>query len=231
MTGLVAAIAVPLAFVAAQPQTPPAAADAASSAGPAGPESQARCAVTPVAATAVQSVAPAAAPGAPTWADRRRVFLKRLFGPQAILETILGAAFDTARGFPAQWPRAGTGFAKRVGSQYEQFLAGETIELGVSVLHHEDPRYFRMSDATFGRRLGHALAATVVVRGADGSRTIGLARLANVYGSWEIASSWNPPQQRNVWKIAGNGTLGLGLKAGSNLFREFWPDVKHRFRP
>lgn len=229
MTGLLAAIVAPLAFVAAQPQTAPAAANTAFSAGPAGPASPALCAVTPLAATAGQSVASAAKPAAPTWADRRRVFLKRLFDPQAFLETIPGAAFDTARGFPAQWPRTRTGFAKRVGSQFGQFLAGETIELGVSALHHEDPRH-RMSDATFGRRLGHALAATVVVRGVDGSRTIGLARLANVYGSRAIATSWNPPQQRNMWKSAGKGTLGLGLKAASNLSREFWPDVKHRFR-
>jgi hypothetical protein len=229
MTGLLAVILLPLAHVAAQPQSPPGAADAASSEGPVGLSSPGPCpAVTGAAAPALQKVAPAA--GAPTWPDRRRVFLKRLFGPQAILETIPGAVFDTVRGFPGQWPRTRAGFAKRAGSQYGQFLAGEVIELGVSALHREDPRYYRMPDTTFRRRLSHALAATVVVRAADGSRTIGLARLANVYGSWAIATSWNPPQQRNVWKIAGNGTLGLGLKAASNLFREFWPDVKHRFR-
>jgi hypothetical protein len=230
MTGLPTAVVAPLAFVSAQPQTPPAAADAASSAGPAGPASPARCAVTPVAAATVQCVAPLAAPGAPAWTDRRRAFLKRRFSPRAFLETIPGAAFDTAREIPAQWPRTGTGFAKHVGSQYEQFRAGETIELGVSALHHEDPRDCHMPDATSGRRLGHALAATVVGRGADGSRTLGLARAANVYASWAIATSWNPPKQRNVWKIAGKGTLGLGLKAASNLFREFWPDVNHRLR-
>lgn len=165
----------------------------------------------------------------PSWSDRRQVFFKKLFGPQAFLETVPGAAFDTARGFPSQWGRGGTGVAKRLGSQYGQFIVGESIELGVSALHREDPRYFRMPEGRFGQRLRHALASTVIVRGADGSNTIGLARLADVYGSWAIASTWNPPDQRNAWKIVGNGTFGLGIKASSNLFREFWPDVKRRF--
>lgn len=165
----------------------------------------------------------------PTWSDRRDVFLRKLVGPQAIWETVPGAAFDTARNFPGQWGRTGSGVAKRLGSQYGQFLVGESIELGVSALHHEDPRYFRMPDAGFGHRLGHALASTVVVRGIDGHPTPGLARLADVYGSWAIATSWNPPDQRNPRKIAAYGSLGLGIKEGGNLFREFWPDVKRRF--
>lgn len=166
----------------------------------------------------------------PDWSDRRRVFFRKLLGPQAILETVPGTAFDTARGFPRQWGRGGTGIAKRLGSQYGQFVVGETIELGVSALHHEDPRYFRMPGEAFGRRFRHAMASTVIVRGASGSKTIGLARLANVYGSWAVATTWNPPDQRNALKIARYGTLGLGIKAAGNLFREFWPDVKARLK-
>ncbi len=165
----------------------------------------------------------------PEWSDRRGVFFKKLFGPQAILETVPGTIFDTARGFPRQWGRGGLGAAKRLGSQYGQFAIGETIELGVSALHREDPRYFRRPDGRFNQRLGHALKSTVVVRGAGGSDTIGLARLADVYGAWAIATMWNPPDQRNLRQISKYGTLGLGIKAGSNVFREFWPDVKRRF--
>lgn len=164
----------------------------------------------------------------PTWVDRRQVFFKKLFGPQAILETVPGAAFDTARGFPRQWGRGAAGVEKRLASQYGQFVIGEGIEMGVSALHKEDPRYFRMPDRGFSKRLGHALASTVIVRGVNGGPTIGLARLADVYGSWAIATMWNPPDQRKPWKIAGNGTFGLTIKAGGNVFREFWPDVKRK---
>ena len=178
---------------------------------------------TPPTPAAVASTPPV---DPPQWSDRRGEFFKRLFGPQAILETIPGTIFDTARGFPKQWGRGGVGIAKRLGSQYGQFAVGETIELGVSALHKEDPRYYRMPDGGFGQRLGHALKSTIIVRGAGGKNTIGLARLADVYGAWAIATTWNPPDQRNFTQIAKYGTLGLGIKAGSNVFREFWPDAK-----
>ncbi|MFN7932679.1 MAG: hypothetical protein U0R19_05090 [Bryobacteraceae bacterium] len=166
----------------------------------------------------------------PTWSDRRHVFLRRVFGPQAVLETVPGTAFDTARNFPYQWGRTGKGVAKRLGSQYGQFVVGEGIEMGVSALHKEDPRYFRMPDAPFGRRLGHAIVSTVITRGVDGNRTIALSRLANVYGAWAIATTWNPPDQRDALRIFKYGSLGLSLKVAGNVFREFWPDVKQKLR-
>lgn len=131
---------------------------------------------------------PVAALVPPTWADRRHVLVSHLFGPRAVLETVPGTLFDTARGFPRQWGRGGTGFTKRLGSQYGQFVVGEGIEMGVSALHKGDPRYVSLPDERFSRRLRHALGSTVVVRGADGSPAVGLARLANLYGSWTTAT-------------------------------------------
>jgi hypothetical protein len=155
----------------------------------------------------------------PEWTDRRRVFFDKCFGPQAILETAPGMIVDTARGFPRQWSRGG------LGCRQEAEVAARAVRL-----HREDPRYFRMPDGRFGRRLAHAVRSTVIVRGADGPDTIGLARLADVYGAWAIATLWNPPDQRNIPQFAKYGTLGLGFKAGSNVFREFSPDVKKVLR-
>ncbi len=165
----------------------------------------------------------------PSWTVRRSVFLKRLVSTQALFETFPGAGFDEARNFPKQWGRGIDGFGKRVGSQYGQFAVGEAIEFGISAFHREDPRYFRMPDASIGKRIRHSLISGVWVRSADGTHnTVAVARLANVYGSWAIATSWNPPEQRSFTKIMTYGSLGLGIKTSTNLFREFWPDIKTR---
>ena len=165
----------------------------------------------------------------PSWAIRRSVFLKRLVSTQALVETFPGAGFDEARNFPKQWGRGADGFGKRVASQYGQFAVGEAIEFGISAFHREDPRYFRMPEASIGKRIRHSLISGVWVRSADGTHhTVALARLANVYGSWAIATSWNPPEQRSFTKIITYGSLGLGIKTSTNLFREFWPDIKTR---
>ena len=180
-------------------------------------------------ASAQTPLAPGAGAPDPSWKVRSNVFLKRLVSLQAVYETIPGATFDQIRNFPREWQRTPTGYLKRNGSQYGQFVVGEAIEFGVSAFHREDPRYFRMPEATFGKRLGHALISGVRVRSADGTHnTIALARLANVYGSWAIATSWNPPSQRQFDKILFYGSAGMGLKTSVNIFREFWPDAKRK---
>lgn len=166
----------------------------------------------------------------PSWSIRRDVFFKKLVSPQAAYETFPGATFDQARNFPGEWHRSFEGYAKRVGSQYGQFVVGEGIEFGVSAFHKEDPRYFRMPEGTIGQRIKHALISGVRVKTADHSHdTVALARLANVYGSWAIATSWNPPSQRDFGKIVLYGSMGLGMKTSANFFREFWPDIRQHW--
>ncbi|MBM3740247.1 MAG: hypothetical protein FJW39_31220 [Acidobacteria bacterium] len=181
--------------------------------------------VTAFSQTAPQTYVP------PTWKERRTVFLKKMFGPQALVETVPGAAFDTAREFPSSWGRGAGGFGKRTLSQYGQFAVGEGIEMGVAAFRKEDPRYHRAGEgAAFSKRIGRIVASGVVTRNHEGNRTIALSRLGNIYGSWAIASRWNPPEVRSARSVFLNGSLGLGIKVGGNAFREFWPDIKKRLK-
>lgn len=165
----------------------------------------------------------------PSWAVRREVYLRRLVSTQALVATFPGAGFDQIQNFPREWERTGTGFGRRVASQYGRFAVGETIEFGVSAFHSEDPRYYRMPDASVGRRIGHALISGVWVRTADGTHnTVALARIANAYGSRAIQMAWLPPPYRTFSRVMTRGSASLGLKASTNLFREFWPDIKKR---
>lgn len=54
--------------------------------------------------------------------------------------------------------------------------------------------------------------------------------LVNDYGSWAIATLWSPESLRTPRSIFGWGTGNVGVRAGGNLIREFWPDVKRLFK-
>lgn len=165
----------------------------------------------------------------PSWAVRRNVYLRRLVSTQALVSTFPGAGIDQLSNFPREWERTGRGFGQRVASQYGRFAVGETIEFGVSAFRREDPRYYRIPDASFGKRIGHALKSGVWVRTADGTHhTLALSRIANAYGSRAIQLAWLPPQHRTFGRVMLRGTVSLGLNASMNLFSEFWPDVKKR---
>jgi hypothetical protein len=161
--------------------------------------------------------------------DRVKEYLKSLVRPSAIFSNVLIGGLEEARNFPHEWGRTGTGFAKRLGSQYAQFFLDNTIELGFSTLHKEDNRYVRVGDGNFFKRFGYVVRSTVVVSNTQGGHTVALGQIAGAYGSWAIASQvWEPPSEQRVSRILLWGSVNLAAKGGRNLLREFGPDLKKK---
>lgn len=189
-----------------------------------------------IAATAPQPVAPqpemASVQPAQPFAYRHRVLdsVKRLFSVQAVTSTLPPALVEQVHDWPDEWGRRRSGFAKRVGSLYAQFVVGVAIEDTVKAIDHENTRFTRLGSGNFFRRTAHVITSTVLAHKPDGSRMVAWSLPANAYGSWAIATLWSPREFRTAASIAEWGTAGLGGTAGLNLFREFWPDFKLIFR-
>jgi hypothetical protein len=166
-----------------------------------------------------------AAPSTPP----RKPLLKRLFSVQAVTATVPGAILQQVHDWPGEWGKKRLGFEKRLGSLYGQFVIGVLIEDGVKAIHREDTRYRRLGQGNFFKRTAHVIADTVTARRPDDSRTVALSMPANAYGSWAIATLWSPREFRNAESIFEWGTAGMGVGAGTNLVREFWPDLKSIF--
>ena len=166
-----------------------------------------------------------AAPSAP---PHKSIF-RRLFSLQAVTATLPGAILQQVHDWPGEWGKSRLGFEERVGSLYGQFVAGVLIEDGVKAIHHEDTSYRPMGKGNFFKRFGHVIVDTVTARRSDGSRTVALSPPANAYGSWAIATLWSPHEFRNAESIFEWGSAGMGVSAGTNLAREFWPSLKGIF--
>ncbi len=171
---------------------------------------------------------------APADAYKDRGFFRDLFSPQALLATLPGTALDQLHQFPREWGEGRVSAEKRAASLYGQFVIGDVLERGVCALDHESTRYTRRGDGGFFPRMAHIIVDTVVARKPDGSRLPAYSMLANDYGSWAIATLWSPRSVRTPASIFEWGTGNVGVRAGGNLVREFWPDVKsifHKKRP
>jgi hypothetical protein len=163
---------------------------------------------------------------------RMQAYLKSLVSPTAILANVLIAGYDEGRNWPHEWGRTGTGFEKRVGSQFAQYFLDNTIELGVSAALHEDNRYVRVGKGSFIRRFGNVAKSTVVVASTKGGQTVALGKIAGAYGSWAIASQvWEPPSEQPVSRILLWGSVNLAAKGGWNLLTEFGPDLHKKHVP
>ena len=172
--------------------------------------------------------ADATAKAAPSLPPHKPI-LKRLFSMQALTATVPGAILQQVHDWPGEWGKKRLGFEKRLGSLYGQFVIGVLIEDGVKAIHREDTRYRRLGRGDFFKRMGHVITDTVTARKPDGSRTVALSMPANAYGSWAIATLWSPRELRTAGSIFGWGSTGVGTSAGTNLAREFWPDLKGIF--
>ena len=156
-------------------------------------------------------------------------FFADLVSPKALLATAPGAILDQLHPFPKEWGEGTVAVEKRVGSLYAQFVIGDVLERSVCALDHETTRFVRSGTGGFFPRMAHIIVDTVVARRPDGSRLPAYSMLANDYGSWAIATLWSPRSLRTPGSIFEWGTGNVGVRAGGNLVREFWPDVKSIF--
>jgi hypothetical protein len=157
-------------------------------------------------------------------------FWRDLVSPRALLATAPGTLLDQIHEFPKEWGKGVRGAEKRAASLYGQFVVGDLIERGVKAIDHESTHYRRRGEGNFFLRMRSVIVFTVVARKPNGGYLPAYSTLANDYGSWAIATLWSPRSLRNGASIVEWGTGNVGVRAGGNLLREFWPDLKSVFR-
>jgi hypothetical protein len=95
---------------------------------------------------------------------------------------------------------------------------------------HEDNRYIRSGKHGFWKRTGYAISSTFLARRENGSRRFAFSRIGSAGGASAISRAWLPSSLVSAGSAAGSfGTL-IAFDAGSNMFREFWPELKRGFR-
>ena len=122
------------------------------------------------------------------------------------------------------------GYAKRAGTAFGDQMIGNMMTEGfMPALLHEDPRYFRVGEGSFGHRLWYAATRTVVTTTDSNKRTFNFAEwtgnsvavgISNLY--YQDGRHWGDNAERLLVQC-GTDTL-------SNVLKEFWPDVKRHLQ-
>ena len=137
------------------------------------------------------------------------------------------AAMDQAQKSPGAWGNGPDSFGIRVANVFGRNLLQANIAFGVSAFDREDPRYFRMEKGTSWKRARYALTRTVMARRDDGRWMPACSRLIADYSTPFIAQTWRP-ERFSVGRGFRGGSVAVGMGFGSNLWQEFWPDLKKR---
>jgi len=160
-----------------------------------------------------------------------RVFLHRTYSPF----TMAGEVFDAGYSqLTRDWPAYGMGaegFGKRVGATVADAESRTFFQtfLFPSLLH-QDPRYFYDPNAGFLNRAFYAASRVLVTRDDYGESTINSSKILGTIVSKSLANAYYPVGDRGLGRTANRVFGALLSDAGSNVLREFWPDVRRKVR-
>lgn len=119
-----------------------------------------------------------------------------------------------------------TGYAKRFGAAYADDADGEMwSEAILPTLLHQDPRYFRLGQGGFGRRLGYVLLSSVRCRGDNGNWQFNASAIGGAFTAGAISNAYYPPADRGLGLTLQRGSISIGEGLLQSLASEFYPDI------
>jgi hypothetical protein len=164
----------------------------------------------------------------PSASDRVNWVVEGTLSLPVIAVNAADSAWSTHVNWPREWGRGALGFSKRFADEEAFGTVSNSIEAGLGSFWGEDPRYRRAGEGSLWRRVHHAVMATVLAPRRDGHLAPAWARFAAEGGALQIENVWLPPSARTpnatAWRLGGD----MAFRAMSNVWDEFWPDVRKR---
>jgi hypothetical protein len=161
--------------------------------------------------------------------ERTQWVVKTTVGPEGLAGELFGAGWDTLlNSAPKEYGTHWQGFGDRLGMSVAENAVSNTMEAGFGAVWGEDPRYLREPYASFGHRLRHAAKMTFLAENRDGKEMPAYARFIAIPGSNFMSNAWRAPGDDTANRAAIRTGLGFLDRFGSNVFDEFWPDVKQK---
>ncbi len=167
-----------------------------------------------------------------TTAQKFKVVARSTFDPFQFTYYFALAGISQAENSEAGYGQGAQGYAKRFGAIFadttiENFMVGAAFPS----LLRQDPRYYQKGKGGFGRRTWYALTRVVVTRGDSGHTQFNASEVFGSVISAGISTySYHPHGEQNLGDAFGTWGTQLGLDSFGFMMKEFWPDIRRRFR-
>ena len=97
-------------------------------------------------------------------------------------------------------------------------------------MFHQDPRYCRMGDGRIARRFSYAATRVLLGRNDSGDRRLNYPELLGAATSSGLSNLYYPDRDRGVGRTISRTFGNILSDAGSNVLKEFWPDIRDMLR-
>ncbi|WP_158794468.1 hypothetical protein [Granulicella sp. L60] len=164
-----------------------------------------------------------------TWQQKGYLALHDLSDP-ANFATIVGiSAISIAADSHSAYGPGLKGFGKIAGVSLLQDATGQFFGVfAIPSIVHQDPRYYRMPNASIRRRIFYSVSRTFVSRHDDGTSMPNYSTLLTYPISAEIANIYVPGIHPDGPSTIARIATGIATDPANNLLTEFLPDVAKR---
>lgn len=176
--------------------------------------------------TAPNTLPPPASSSTYTLTARFKDYPRKTFGPEALLFSAMSAGIGQARNAPSAWEQGMAGFGRRYASSMAQRAVSNVIQLPIEAVLGEDSRYVLSQRHGIWPRVGDAIVRSFVIRTSNGTRAPPVGVLAGAFGGGLVSRTWNPDGHDRISQGIVSGVYSIGFYVGTNVFHEFWPDIR-----
>lgn len=145
----------------------------------------------------------------------------------AALGLIFGAAGYWRNSNPSFGSGVG-GYARYASTSYADFVIGDYMTEAIfPTMLHQDPRYFRRGTGGTWSRFGYAVGQIFWTHNDNGTTGFNYSEVGGNATAVAISNAYYPDNRTASNAVRGLG-IQLGVDAGSNILKEFWPEIRRK---
>jgi hypothetical protein len=151
------------------------------------------------------------------------------FDYSAFIFVAIQAGIAQAHNATPEFHHGAAGYGRYYWHTYVDYIDENLwVEFLLPTALHQDSRYYTLGRGGFAKRLGYSLSCAVITRNDSGHETFNASEIFGAGAAAGISSLYYPSQERTFSKTYQLWLTNIAIDAGSNLFKEFWPDINNR---
>ena len=164
-----------------------------------------------------------------TSTDKLRMAASNVVDPFNLLTIVATAGISVGSNPQSHYGPGIPGFAKNAGTLLTEDMTGAFfITYLIPSIAKQDPRYYRMPNASIPRRIGNVLVQPVWCRSDNGGHMPNYGMIIGVPAAVTLANIYAPGRKQGVWPTVETSVIAIGTSPIDHLVDEFLPDVaKH----
>ena len=129
-----------------------------------------------------------------------------------------------------EFGKGGVAFGRYMWHTYvDQSIENYFVEFIIPAPLHEDTRYYTLGHGGVGKRTEYSLGHVFVTRNDAGQRTFNYGEVVGAGIAAGISNFYYPSKERTTSNTLQKWGVNVGLDAITFAFKEFWPDIDHKY--